>query len=184
MLCKARLEAGDTVDALFISDDTFVQAVKFEKGLRTAETILQRGLPSVREDVTVSVYHGPTEVGKSYGIKLQEPDLYILEPPNTFGGPIWWDGYKGEPAVHIEEYDGWLPWAQLLRILDRYPVRVPVRGSSMVLRATRIYISSNKSPELWHPKRDYGPLKRRIHFIWECTFEMFRLTQINGKPIG
>ena len=172
---KSRLEEGATLMELFHEDECFAPLVKYNRGLQAAQQALQAGRD--RAEVTVEALCGDPGVGKSYGVRLREPELFVLEPPNVGGGPVWWDGYDSEPAVLIDDYEGWMQWSQLLRVLDRYPVRVPVRGSSVPLAATRIYLTSNKMPRDWHPRRldRFDALKRRLHKVYHCTGESFRL---------
>jgi len=42
----------------------------------------------------------------------------------------------------------------MLRWLDRYPVLVEIKGSSEVLKAKNIWITSNMPPEDWYPTID------------------------------
>lgn len=59
----------------------------------------------------------------------------------------------------------------LLRWLDRYPCIVEVKGSSTVLSAETIWITSNLPPESWYPDLDqetFLALRRRLkvtHFV-------------------
>jgi hypothetical protein len=59
-----------------------------------------------------------------------------------------------EKAVVIDEFRGGIDIAHLLRWLDRYPVRVEIKGSSMPLNADQIWITSNLDPRLWYADVD------------------------------
>lgn len=54
----------------------------------------------------------------------------------------------------VDEFRGVIDVAQLLRWLDRYPVIVEIKGSSVVLKAKKIWFTSNLSPEDWYPGLD------------------------------
>ena len=44
----------------------------------------------------------------------------------------WFDGYDGQEAVILDDLrSGHLAFAQLLRILDRYPCTVPIKGNTL-----------------------------------------------------
>jgi len=55
--------------------------------------------------------------------------------------------------------------AHILRWFDRYPVIVEVKGSSVVLSAKKVWITSNLSPDQWYPNLDVvtrAALMRRL----------------------
>lgn len=115
----------------------------------------------------VFVFWGVSGTGKSK--KAWEEGTLDAFPkdPNT----KFWDGYSGQPNVIIDEFRGSISISHMLRWLDRYPVIVEVKGSSCVLKATKIWITSNLSPDEWYPDLDSetkNALRRRftsvIHF--------------------
>lgn len=115
----------------------------------------------------VYVYWGKTGAGKSR-LAWEEAsfDAYPKDPNSKF-----WDGYRGQQHIVIDEFRGSISISHLLRWLDRYPVIVEVKGSSVVFKGTRIWITSNISPEEWYPtldKETFLALRRRftkvVHF--------------------
>lgn len=132
--------------------------VRYHRGLREARRVLSK--PRSTKSV-VYVLYGPTGTGKS---------KYAMdEYPGAFWKPRdkWWDGYNGESAVVIDEFYGWLPYDQLLRLLDRYPLLVEIKGGTVQFVAETIVLTSNKHPREWYDstKCDYAPLERRLDFI-------------------
>jgi len=68
--------------------------------------------------------------------------------------------------VVIDEFRGEIGIGHLLRWFDRYPVLVEIKGGSVVLKATRFWITSNLSPDAWYPNLDEetkSALKRRLN---------------------
>nr|WAE42759.1 MAG: replication associated protein [Cressdnaviricota sp.] len=115
----------------------------------------------------VMVFWGPTGTGKSRRA-WDEGGLasYCKDPRTKF-----WCGYQGEENVIIDEFRGGIDISHLLRWTDRYPVRVEVKGSSMPLVASTIWITSNLDPRNWYPDIDYqtrDALMRRLE-ITEFT---------------
>ena len=49
----------------------------------------------------------------------------------------FWDGYRNQENVVIDEFRGAIDIAHILRWFDRYPVIVEVKGSSVVLSAKK-----------------------------------------------
>jgi hypothetical protein len=96
------------------------------------------------------VYWGPTGTGKSRRAWDEAGmEAYCKDPRTKF-----WCGYQMEKNVVIDEFRGGIDIAHLLRWLDRYPVRVEIKGSSMPLHANKIWITSNLDPRLWYSDVD------------------------------
>lgn len=119
----------------------------------------------------VYVFYGPTGVGKSRKAWNEAGiDAYPKDPRSKF-----WDGYNGQKNVVIDEFRGGIDISHMLRWLDRYPVLVEVKGSSVVLKAEKIYITSNLSVDEWYPGLDKGTLealKRRLKVTY-CPINLF-----------
>jgi len=62
----------------------------------------------------------------------------------------WWDGYKGQRNVIIDEFDGQIGIVHLLKWMDRYPQLVEIKGGATPLRATHFWITSNKPMSDWY----------------------------------
>jgi len=113
---------------------------------------------------TIYVFWGKTGTGKSRRA-WEEASLeaYPKAPTTKF-----WDGYRGQKNVVMDEFRGQIEISHLLRWLDRYPVLVEVKGSSTVLKAEKIWITSNLSPKDWYPNLDEetrNALLRRLTII-------------------
>lgn len=115
----------------------------------------------------VYVYWGRTGAGKSKRAWEEATFDAFPKDPNT----KFWDGYNGQTSIVIDEFRGAISISHLLRWLDRYPVIVEIKGSSCVFKATKIWITSNLSPDQWYPDLDQetkAALRRRftqvIHF--------------------
>lgn len=109
----------------------------------------------------VLVYWGKSGAGKSRRAWDEAGlDAYPKDPRTKF-----WDGYRGQPNVVIDKFRGGIDIGHMLRWLDRYPVTVEVKGSATVLRATKMWITSNLSPDDWYPDLDAetkAALRRRL----------------------
>lgn len=98
----------------------------------------------------VYVFWGATGCGKSHTAWEQGGlDSYPKDPCTKF-----WDGYRGQEHVIIDEFRGTISISHILRWLDRYPVLVEIKGSSVVLKAKKIWITSNLHPKDWYPQLD------------------------------
>lgn len=109
------------------------------------------------EPVAVSCYWGKTGTGKTRRAFEENPGLY------SWPGGLWFDGYVGQSVLLLDEFDGsQIPFRELLRILDRYPLQVPVKGGYKHAQWKKVIITSNKEASQWYPFEDYAPLQRRI----------------------
>lgn len=99
---------------------------------------------------TCVVLWGPTRTGKSRTAWSEAGlDAYPKDPNTKF-----WDGYRGQKHVVVDEFRGVLAISHLLRWLDRYPVLVDVKFSSTVFKAEKIWMTSNLHPRDWYPELD------------------------------
>lgn len=135
-----------------------VQFIKYHRGF----TALKLALTKPRSDPpTVIVYYGPTGTGKSHRAQQTDPDPYWLPQGK------WFDNYFGQETCIIDEFYGWLPYAFLLRLLDRYPMLVETKGGHVQFVSRRIIFTSNKPPWEWYSSScDSAPLCRRINEIY------------------
>lgn len=113
---------------------------------------------------TCTVLWGSTGTGKSRRAWTEAGVEAYPKDPNT----KFWCGYSGQEFVIIDEFRGRIDISHLLRWLDRYPVRVEVKGGSYPLQATKFWITSNLHPREWYPEVDAATveaLMRRFEII-------------------
>lgn len=139
--------------------------------------------PPVRDDVTVNVYWGNSGVGKTRRAWHEAGsinDVYIKNP-NT----KWWDGYRGQKTVIVDEFIGRIDISYILTWLDRYPCMVEIKGYSAPLLATRFFFTSNVDPRDWFPdanEEQKRGLMRRVH-VERMMFNWPTLTNPNQEPL-
>lgn len=140
---------ADTVSSL--------QAVRAAQTLFTLLEPVRSWKPEVRW------YYGPSGKGKTRTAHdWLGPDLY--QPTNM----KWWDGYDGHEHVLLDDFrPRQCDFVYLLRLLDRYGMRVECKGGSRQLRARKIAITSIQSPEtmMWFDEEPIEQLMRRIDQI-------------------
>lgn len=78
----------------------------------------------------------------------------------------WYDGYNGQEVVIFDDFYGCIKYNEFLKLLDRYPMRVPVKGGFVQWRPRIIYVTSNVPPERWYRNiEDKRALLRRLTTI-------------------
>lgn len=141
---------------------------------RMGELLLKYARPQAR-DVEVIWLHGPSGCGKTR-LAVQMCDEAKMPYWMSSRSLKWWDGYDGEEAVIVDDYrTDFCSWSELLRILDRYPFRVEVKGGSRPLCARVIIITSPRGPlETWAGQTDeeMAQLTRRITRVTQVVPEV------------
>lgn len=170
---EKRMQRGDSKDWASIYDSAKcgqLESIPPDVLIRCYSAIRRIGADNLKPTAIerkVFVYWGATGVGKSRRAWEEAGlDAYPKDPRTKF-----WDGYSGHSNVVIDEFRGGIDISHMLRWLDRYPTIVEVKGSSTVLKATHIWITSNLDPRLWYPELDEDTkeaLLRRLeikHFV-------------------
>lgn len=138
--------------------------LRYEKAINKWIQDLQQPRNWVPE---VNVYWGKTGTGKTRSVyEFIKPEEIYKHP-----GSGWFDGYTGQKVALFDDYNGGeFKLTYLLQLLDRYPMRVPVKGSFVNWIPRHIFITSNKPIEQWYPncsEEHLNALKRRITLIKE-----------------
>nr|QJI53461.1 MAG: replication-associated protein [Cressdnaviricota sp.] len=137
-------------DAAKLSDLSGVPADIYVRCYNQLRRIGQDHLQPIGMERTCNVFWGRTGTGKSRRAWEEAGmDAYPKDPNTKF-----WDGYRNHEHVVIDEFRGIINVSNLLRWLDRYPVIVEVKGSSVVFCARTVWITSNLDPRLWYPEAD------------------------------
>lgn len=131
---------------------------------RFAEQCMMAGLKKRTREfrhVEVIIHWGKAGAGKTR--KAYDEGAHMID----MGKSEWWDGYDGEKTILIDEFDGSeTSITRMLRLLDGYQCRLPIKGGFTYAQWTKVYITSNIDPELWNwgratPEQIIG-LNRRI----------------------
>ena len=127
----------------------------------------------VRIPPKVILLYGPTGTGKTKWFYDNCPDDNWWASPIS-NGTLWMDGYGGEEWVLFDDFSGQMQLTQLLRLLDRHPVTVPVKGSHCDFSPTRtIVVTTNIHPRMWYKwnnrESQYAALARRFTRIIDSS---------------
>jgi len=114
------------------------------------KSIAKDHLQPVAMERTIYVFWGKTGTGKSRRAWEEAGlDAYPKDPRSKF-----WDGYRGHKHVVIDEFRGGIDVGHVLRWFDRYPVIVEAKHGATILRAEKIWITSNLDPRQWYMEID------------------------------
>lgn len=140
---------------------------------------MKRHIQELREEITYEKYKritrevrtiylwGTTGTGKSHMVydSYDPEDIYVVD---NYGAGAF-DNYRGEKVIVLDEFRSSFQLSFMLKLLDKYPLKLPARYSDKVACFERVYIISNvpmveQYPILQeHEPESYKALKRRIH---------------------
>lgn len=162
--CYESLRDGATMRQLALEHG--VEVIKYCKGLTVTRSLL---VEPRNESPKVIWIYGPTGVGKTRVSVEFANKHYGGEFWMSAGSLQWLDGYDGQPVAIIDDFRGkHCTFSFLLRLLDRYPFRVPFKGGFVEWVPKVIFITCPYSPEEVfevrgkHLPEDLHQLNRRI----------------------
>lgn len=139
---KASLDAGETLAE--VADKHFGCFVRYEKSIRSYKRLKASPRDFVPE---VIVLWGDTGTGKTRKAFESGPAPYFHP------GGSWFDGFEGQEVAIFDDFSGsCFPIAYLLKLLDRYPMQVPIKGGFVEWNPRKIFITSNMNPKDWYSK--------------------------------
>lgn len=140
------------------------------QSVRMAEMILKYHEPPRKQKPKISWFYGPSGSGKTRSAYEElGDDCYTCLSTGK-----WWEGYDGHENVLIDDYrKDFMPFADLLKLLDRYAFKVECKGGSRQFRGENIVITAPFHPVYYIPaNEDKQQLLRRIDVIKEFGSEL------------
>lgn len=122
-------------------------------------------------------FWGTPAAGKSRSVRAHAVSTYgegcYYEATET---SQWFDGYDAHPVIIIDDFrESWISWQGLLRLTDRYGVRLPYKGGFRQCLAKAIYFTCI------HPPTDAFP---SLSYSEPITQFLRRLTHVVELPDG
>jgi len=174
----ARIRGGESIRQLATDDEGAVAVVKFHRGLTVLRALVR---PKRTTPPVVLWFHGTTGTGKTKtAVELAEQlvgdDWWI-----SSGSLRWFDGYDGQRLVIFDDLrTKHCEFSFLLRLLDRYPCTVEIKGSTVGWTPEYILVTAPDPPRVQWSLRtteQLDQLERRVseqlHFpdeiprVWE-----------------
>lgn len=176
---RDRIMAGESI--VTIADDHFGDFIRYGRGMERYAYLHQahRSWPTINH-----VFVGPTRTGKTRLAYLKggsHPDKVWLSDPTSLK---WFDGYDGQDYAILDEFSGSSCSIKLLlRLLDRYPMRVQVKGGYAQWAPKVIFICSNIPIVDWYPNahpEHVAAMMARFNYI--IDFDMTTFDQLKFMP--
>lgn len=140
-----------------------VEFIKFHAGISKLIGLSQKNRDSNEQPIVVWLW-GASGTGKTRFVN-QWSDVYWKDPTTK-----WWDGYENQSIVCLDDFRPHinLPFTYLLRLLDRYPLKLEVKGGYVNIQNPVIIITAPDPPDLMyadhHRDENLRQLERRIMF--------------------
>lgn len=139
-----------------IADEHFTKWVVYRKSFAAYRQL--NAADEIRTNLRVVFLYGAAGCGKTRLAYETYRNLYRV-PDHTLK---WFDGYRQEETVLLDDYRGSGDDGFLLQLLDIYPMQVPVKGGFEPWTPKLIIITSNMTFPFGHDSIE-APLGRRIH---------------------
>lgn len=162
-------------------------------GWQVKNDMLRRQMPSPEfQDIELYIYTGGTGLGKTatVGEFLKDQDYYT-PPDGAKALGHFWDGYRGQNTVWIDDFDGRAFFRAMIKHWGGYQQRCEVKQSGTIMRAKRWIITADARSRDWRwgesskeSEREvlndarYAQLERRITIEYE-----FQAGAINTPPL-
>lgn len=169
-----RIQSGQSFEV--ISDEFPAESLQFRRSIMDAcrEQRRSQWRRTLRPNLEVNVIYGDAGTGKTRSVYDTEGIENIYTLTECHNGNVWFDGYDYEPILLIDDFRGWIKFTMLLKLLDIYPIKLPIKGSYEYAAWSKVYITSNHPIEEWY-RSDSGhclaALRRRIHRVEHISID-------------
>lgn len=172
-IVKAVKDGNDFTKLITTYGDKFIKNWKSldQLGIK----LLSEQFKKVNRNIEVWWFWGAPGTGKSKLAQEMLPNAYRKD------GTQWWDGYRCEDEVIIEDLNELLDRKDrdnFLKWLDIYPWQVQYKGGYIQACWTKVIVTSNHHPkQLWNAEE----LKRRLHKIVKFTKDGYTIDEWDSK---
>lgn len=159
---KSRIEKGEK--DYHIAQDHFGTYSRAFKWAEKYRSLHLEHLSQKYRNIKVKFTSGPTGIGKTKEAYKNHDNEDIFKI-NCSDGLKWFDGYRGQKVLILDEFKNQVPLTRLLDLLDGYQCRLEYKGGMTYALWDTVYITTNLQKTEIYPgqKQDLlDPLWRRV----------------------
>ena len=157
-----------------LCNNHFEKFLRYQKGFEKAISFREEEQGRDFRNIEIFVLWGEAGIGKSRAVFDITKDLSVCSAsPDNEQFPL--SNYDGQEVLILDEFYGQIKFSEFLRMTSGHPYLVNTKGGCRHALFTKIYITSNSSPEEWysgmiskHPKM-HKALMRRLTHVTEIT---------------
>lgn len=125
---KADMDAG--MSLVDLADRHTALFLRYEKSIRSYLTLKAKDRTfDCGEKPLIFILTGAPGCGKTCFARECFPSAYWLSKPNG-NQQLWFDGYRGQEVLIVDEFYSWIPYDLLCRLWDYYALWLPYKGGS------------------------------------------------------
>lgn len=121
---------------------------KYSRAVEKAQRIFHP--PKMRPKPQIRFFYGRPGSGKSFNAHNLAPDAYSASDLKE----CWFDGYNGEDTIIFDDFEGNFNLRLMLKLLDWYPLQLPVKGGFVTIKAYKFIFTSNYEPQMVYQGND------------------------------
>ncbi|UPW41440.1 replication associated protein [Dipodfec virus UA23Rod_6578] len=150
-----RILEGETVEEVVVDKPS---AIRYFRGLQFLSEALMKDRT---EKPRVEWIWGTTGAGKTRYVcdKFGDENIYIKD------GTQWWNGYRQQQVILIDDFDGRWPYRDLLRLFDRKAYQGQVKGGYVKINSPYIYVTCEFPPSEFWDDNMLAQVERRIKYV-------------------
>lgn len=158
-IIKDAIKSGKSLKKVVWEDAVNLQTIRIaEKLVQYRQTKRNPNNPP-----EIRWYYGETGTGKTRSVY----DEFETEEIYQSSRYRWWDGYEQQKIILIDDMrKDYAKFHELIKLLDRYPLQVEVKGGVRQINSKIIIITSAYHPKhIYNTREDIQQLIRRITVI-------------------
>ncbi len=136
-----RVREGATDDIL--ADESPTTFIRYHKGLNAYRFAINESHTGERQVIWL---WGDSGTGKTHLAWSGRTSKELYPVASFVKSAVWFDGYRNQSSILIDNLTTDCPWTTLMKVLDKFPSFIPVKGAFVHSTWETVYVTSIMSP--------------------------------------